>query len=154
MEASIRTVLADKGHTVFVTTPETTVQAAVAKMNERHVGALVVIEAERTLVGIFSERDVLQRVVARNVDPARARVRDVMTRQVVVISPDITVAEAMAVITHRRCRHIPVMEGGVLLGLISSGDLTRWVIKDQARDITDLFHYIHGCSLHVASYPH
>jgi CBS domain-containing protein len=152
MESTIREVLDDKNHHVVCTSPETTVLAAVALMNERHIGALVVLD-DRAICGIFTERDVLQRVVARNVDPQRARVRDVMTRQVVVVSPDITVAEAMAVITDRRCRHLPVLENGALLGLVSSGDLTRWVIRNQARDISDLFQYIHGAHCHVGGYP-
>jgi CBS domain-containing protein len=93
---------------------------------------------------MFTERDVLTRIVGAGRDPKATAVRDVMTTRLIVVSPGITVGEAMRVITERRCRHLPVVDGGKLIGLISSGDLTRWVIGDQAREISDLFSYMHG----------
>jgi CBS domain-containing protein len=144
METQIREVLGDKGQEVITTGADATVSAAVSLMNDRRIGAVVVVDRGGTPIGMFSERDVLQRVVARGRDPDTATVREVMTTPLVVVSPDITVGEAMVVITERRTRHLPVVEDGVLVGLISSGDLTHWVIRDQAREISDLVCYMQG----------
>jgi CBS domain-containing protein len=144
-------VLADKGHNVVTITPDAMVVVAVARMNDHHIGALVVVDARNVPVGIFSERDVLTRIVGGGRDPARTRVREVMTCELVAITPDLTVGRAMALITKRRCRHLPVLVDGLLIGLVSSGDLTRWLIRDQEREIHDLCRYIHGPHVHVAS---
>lgn len=144
METYIRTVLEQKGHAVITTTRDSTVIAAVSLMNERRIGALVVVDGGGAPIGMFSERDVLQRVVARGLDPTAVRVDEVMTTPLVVISPELTVREVMAAISETRCRHLPVMDGRLLIGLISSGDLTHWVIRDQAHEISDLVSFIHG----------
>jgi CBS domain-containing protein len=144
MEADIRTVLEHKGHDVITTRPDSTVLAAVSLMNDMRIGAVVVVDGGGAPIGMFSERDVLQRVVARGIDPTAVRVREVMTTPLVVISPELTVHEAMAAITETRCRHLPVMDGITLVGLISSGDLTHWVIRDQAHEISDMISYIYG----------
>jgi CBS domain-containing protein len=143
MKSRIREVLASKGTVVHTASPHMMVVEAVQRMNEHGIGALVVLDGQRP-VGIFSERDVLRRVVARGRDAESTPVRDVMTTNVVVVPPDMDVEDTMAVITETRCRHLPVMEEGRMVGLISSGDLTKWVTQDQARDIQDLIEYING----------
>jgi CBS domain-containing protein len=140
---SLTAVLNQKGDTVFNVTPENSVLEAVQKMNQEHVGALLVC-SEGKLVGIFTERDVLIRVVDHGRDPAATRVAEVMTRELVVVKPSTTVEEAMAVVTEKRCRHLPVMEEGELRGLVSIGDLTRWVTRNQQVQIQDLVNYITG----------
>ena len=141
MQQQIRALLEEKGKDVESIGPDASVADAVRRMNERHIGALLVIEGDRP-VGIFTERDVLVRVVAERLDPDTTGVRDVMTTTLVVVTPTTTVEEAMVITTHKRCRHLPVMNGSELVGLVSAGDLTRSLIKNQQADISDLTNYI------------
>lgn len=141
MNAPIASVLEHKGDDVITVSPETTVLAAVRQMNDRRIGALLVVDRGRP-VGIFTERDVLVRVISTGLDPEATPVGEVMTRNPVVIRSDATVAQAMVVITERRCRHLPVVDGTRLRGLISIGDLTSWVVRDQQRMIDDLHDYV------------
>jgi CBS domain-containing protein len=126
MKDSLNAVLEEKGRAIHHVVPEATVLDAVKKMNEERIGAvLVCISGE--MVGIFTERDVLNRVVAAGRDPGATRVD-----------------EAMAVITERRIRHLPVVDDGELKGLVSSGDLTRSVSRNQEGHIQDLMNFITG----------
>lgn len=141
MTTSIQAVLQVKGHNVEAVDPDTSVVDAVMRMNERHIGSLVVTH-DGVLLGIVTERDVLTRVLADRRDPEETRVRDVMTREPVIIDAEASIDEALAVVSERRCRHLPVLHDGVLCGLISAGDLTAWLVRDQRRTIEDLYDYI------------
>lgn len=141
MNDPIARVLESKGSSVETVSPDTTVLAAVRQMNERKIGALLVTERGRP-IGIFTERDVLVRVVAAGLDPVMTPVKEVMTRNPVVVRSEVTVNEAMRVSTGRRCRHLPVIDDGGLRGLISIGDLTSWVVRHQQRTIDDLHDYM------------
>jgi CBS domain-containing protein len=141
MNDPIARVLEHKGSDVATITPDVMVIVAVHKMNERKIGALLVVDSERP-VGIFTERDVLVRVVAAGLDPKTTPVSEVMTRNPVVIHATVTVKEALSVITEKRCRHLPVVDDAGLLGLISIGDLTSWLVRDQQRTIADLHDYM------------
>ena len=141
MEAPVSQILAYKGTRVECVASTATVCEAVARMNDRNIGAVVVLDGERP-IGIFTERDVLTRIVGRRLDGARTSVTEVMTRSLVTISPATTVHDAMRIVTDTRCRHLPVLHEGQLVGLISIGDLTRWVVVDQQRTIEDLTDYI------------
>jgi CBS domain-containing protein len=143
MQQRLREVLGDKGSTVHHISPDKTVRQAVQAMNEHGIGSLLVMEGER-IVGIFTERDVLRRVVDVGLDPDTTPVSAVMTRDCIVVSPEATVGETMSVITQQRVRHLPVVESGTLLGMVSIGDLTRWVVRHQRHEITDLVDYITG----------
>jgi CBS domain-containing protein len=134
-------LLDQKGESLESVTPETTVMEAVRRMNERRIGSVLVMEDGR-LAGIFTERDVLTRVVPQQMDPTRTPVAEVMTRQPVIIPPTTTIEEAMMVVTGTRRRHLPVVQDGKVLGMVSIGDLTRWVVRDQQRTIDDLFDYV------------
>ena len=141
MNDPIAKVLELKGNEVITVSQQTTVLAAVERMNERRIGALLVTEGERP-VGIFTERDVLVRVITTGLDPKLTPVGEVMTRSLVAVRSDTTVAQAMVLITERRCRHLPVVDDGSLRGLISIGDLTSWVVRFQQRTIDDLYNYV------------
>ena len=142
MNDPIAQVLHHKGSDVVTVSPATTVLAAVHRMNEYRVGALLVTERSRP-IGIFTERDVLLRVVAARLDPESTPVNEVMTRNPVVVRSSVTVGEAMLVITERRCRHLPVIDDDSgLRGLISIGDLMSWLVRDQQRTIHDLHDYL------------
>lgn len=139
----VSSVLAEKGRQVYTIEKGVTVSQAVREMNEKGVGALVVTESGRP-IGMFTERDVLRRVVDADKDPAMTRVSSVMTRNVVAIAPADRVEEVMALMTERRMRHLPVVEGGQLIGLISIGDLMRWVTLNQEDQIRHMAEYITG----------
>ncbi len=141
MNDPIAKVLEGKGSSVETVSPQTMVLTAVQQMNARKIGALLVTERDRP-IGIFTERDVLVRVVAAGLDPKTTPVSEVMTRNLIAVQPDVSVGEAMLVITRRRCRHLPVMDERGLRGLISIGDLTSWVVRDQQRTIEDLHDYM------------
>jgi CBS domain-containing protein len=123
--------------------PEDSVLDAVRKMNCEHVGAVLVCIDGR-MVGIFTERDVLCRVLDAGRDPGATSVADVMTSEVVTVGPKTDVRDAMAVITERRTRHLPVVDGDDLKGVVSIGDLTRWVSRSQEGHIQHLMNFITG----------
>ena len=141
MNDPIANVLAHKGNDVVTVAPETTVLVAVQRMNDRKIGALLVLERGQP-VGIFTERDVLVRVVVAGLDPKATPGGEVMTGSPVAVRSGATVGEAMRIITERRCRHLPIVDDNRLLGLISIGDLTNWVVRDQQRRIDDLHNFI------------
>jgi CBS domain-containing protein len=143
MQDTLNVVLAHKGSSIFSVKPEVTVLNAVRKMNKERVGALLVCESNE-LVGIFTERDVMMRVVDAGLDPSTTKVVDVMTTKVETVRSSTGVQDAMAVISERRFRHLPVIDDGKLLGVVSSGDLTRWVSRSQEGHIQHLVNYITG----------
>jgi CBS domain-containing protein len=141
---TVRDVLAAKGHHVQSIGPEATVLDAALQMNERKIGSLVVLE-NGELVGIITERDLLQRVIAKRRDPVDTLVRDVMTAEVVCCRTYSTLDEVRGVLMNRRIRHLPVVdEERHLLGLISIGDLNAHHAHDQEMTIHVLENYIHG----------
>ncbi len=141
MNDRISRVLDHKGRDVETTTPDTIASDAVMRMNMRRIGSLVVLDRSRP-VGIFTERDVLVRVVAGGLDARFTNVGDVMTRDPITIHCTATVGDAMRVISDHRCRHLPVIDDSGLCGLVSLGDLTSWILIVQQRTIHDLEDFI------------
>jgi CBS domain-containing protein len=141
MNESVAKVLEDKSERVETVTAQTSVGEAIAKMNARRIGSVVVMDGDR-LVGIFTERDVLTRVVPQQLDPRRTEVGEVMSPQPTTISPGRTIQDAMVIMNDSHHRHLPVVQGGKLIGMVSIGDLTRWVVRDQQRTIDDLTDYV------------
>lgn len=124
------------GDTLYVS-PDIPVSEAVRKMHNKNVGSLLIMEGDR-LSGIMTERDVLFRVVDQGLDPAQTPVSQVMTADPTTASPSTTVEEAMRLVTELRVRHLPLTDGDKVVGLISSGDLTRWVVDSQKGKIDEL----------------
>jgi CBS domain-containing protein len=112
-------------------------------MNARRVGALL-IEEDGRLGGILSERDVLRRVIPQGLDVHHTPVRDVMTAEVLTIRPEHGIKEAMRLMTEKRVRHLPVIDGDRVVGLVSIGDLTKWVSRDLEQEVYELSSYIAG----------
>ncbi len=112
-------------------------------MNQKKVGALLVVH-EGKPIGIFTERDVIQRVLGEGKDPETTKVDEVMTKDIGVVSPPCSVEEAMKIFTEKRCRHLPVMDGENLVGIVSIGDVTKWLTKSQRLEIENLLRYIKG----------
>ena len=130
-----------KGHQVETIDANATVADAVAKMNARRIGSIVVTRGD-VLAGILTERDVLTRIVASGLDPGNIEVCEVMTTELVTVQLDTPIAVAIRLVNDKRCRHLPVVDGGRVLGIVSGGDLTAWLLRDQARTIYDLQDYI------------
>ena len=117
--------------------PNTLVTECVRTMTARNIGALVVMDGEK-LVGIFTERDALNKVLAAGLEPGKTKVSDVMTKDPYSIPPTTTVGEAMELVTKRRFRHLPIVKNGKVLAVISSGDLTHWLVKEQVGEVQEL----------------
>ena len=141
MNVPITAILDRKGRTVYSVSPTMCVADAVAEMNRHRVGSVLVLDGGR-LVGIFTERDVLRRVVGAGVDPKRSLVADVMTAGVITISPEATIEETMVLFTEKRCRHLPVIDNGRLVGTISIGDVTRWMADAHRAEAEHLTNFI------------
>lgn len=139
--ATVRDLLARKGSRVISIRPEATALEAALLMNESGIGGLVVLDGG-TLAGVVTERDMMRRVIAQRRDPATTEVRAVMTTPVVTCAPGTSVEEAAAVMTHRRIRHLPVQEGGRLVGLITIGDLLAFQVAEQQATIQYMSSYI------------
>lgn len=131
------------GEAIHSVAPDASVFDCVRLMTARKVGALLVID-DGKLRGIFTERDALNKVLAGGLDPASVQVSAVMTKDPCCVSPTTTVGDAMDLITHRRFRHLPVVEGGKLLAVVSSGDLTRWCVRDQTKEAQELVDVVVG----------
>lgn len=143
MNTPLDILLKDKGHTVHSITPTKTVYDAVLEMKRLGIGALLVLENNH-LQGIISERDIVLKFIGCACDPATTPVSEVMSTNLTTVTPDTTVQQAMRIVTEKRFRHLPVLENGKLVGLISIGDLTRWAMISQEQDITALKGYIRG----------
>jgi CBS domain-containing protein len=141
MNAPITAILDRKGRNVYSVSSTATISEAVAEMNRHRVGSVLVIDSGK-LVGIFTERDVLRRVVGAGVEPKTSRVAEVMTANVISITPETTIEETMRIFTEKRCRHLPVLDGGRLVGTISIGDITRWVADSNRAEAEHLKNYI------------
>jgi CBS domain-containing protein len=143
MNTSIATLLAGKGRALHTVPTTVTVTEAVQKMNQHRIGAVLVLEGDR-LAGIFTERDVLTRVIAASLDPKVTSITQAMSTNVLTIAPETTVQEVMDIFAEKRCRHLPVIEQGKLAGLISIGDVSRWVANAHRAEAESLRSYIAG----------
>lgn len=129
--------------TVHSVTPETSMFQAITLMAEKNIGAVLVAEGE-TIRGIVSERDYARKIILAGRSSRETPVRDVMTSPVMYVGPTTSTQECMALMTGKRLRHLPVMENGKLLGMISIGDLVKDIISEQSFMIEQLQHYISG----------
>jgi CBS domain-containing protein len=142
---SVMDIIADKGSDVFTIQPSATVLEATHAMNDQKIGALVVKDGVGRVMGIFTERDVLRRVIAEEKSPKAVRVGEVMTVDVVCCPPETDLDEASRIMRDRRVRHLPVCDGdGSLLGLVSIGDLNAYHASSQEAQIHFLNEYVYG----------
>ncbi len=139
--ATAEQLTAIKGGAIASLPPQATVLEAAQLMNDRHIGSVLVTEGNQ-LVGIFTERDVLRRVVAEQRDPATTAVADVMTSPVACAAPHTTLDEIRTVMRDKRIRHVPVVNGGAVLGMISLGDLNKAEHDGQVETIRYLEQYM------------
>jgi CBS domain-containing protein len=140
---TVRHLLNQKGRNVWSIRPDETVFDAVKKMADQNIGSLIVMDAEKVL-GIITERHYARNVVLKGKASPVTPVRDIMETRVVVTRPDDTVERCMALMTEKRVRPLPVLDGEELVGIVSIGDLVKSIIGDQKFMIDQLEHYIHG----------
>jgi CBS domain-containing protein len=140
---TVRHVLDQKGHHVHFIHPDASVFDALKMMAENNIGSLVVLE-DGKLVGVITERHYAREIVLKGRTSLGTLVRDIMSTKVIYARPDQSVEECMAVMTARAVRHLPVLEGARLVGIVSIGDMVKSVIDDQKFIIEQLEHFIHG----------
>ena len=138
-----RQILNDKGYDVWSISPDATVYEALQLMAEKNVGALVVLD-RREVVGLISERDYARKVVLKGKTSLNTPVRKIMTSKVVSVCPKQSAEECMALMTDQRTRHLPVLEDGRLVGIVSIGDVVKKIIHNQEFTIQQLDNYITG----------
>jgi|SRR5689334_11596275 len=139
----VRSLLRTKGRNIWSIGPDETVYRAIEIMSEKQIGCLVVLTGGQ-LSGIVSERDYARKVILMGRSSQQTRVREIMTSPVLFATPEKTVAESMRLMTNRRVRHLPVLEGDNVIGMLSIGDLVNWVITSQQQTIRHLHNYIAG----------
>ena len=143
MHATVDAILKQKGSRVWTIPAEATVFEAIQLMAARNVGALVVMSGDR-IEGIFTERDYTRKVALQGKSSKDTPVSAILSARLVVVAPGSSIEECMRLMTENRVRHLPVLDGGQLAGLISIGDLVNWIISAQSVEIDQLHNYISG----------
>ena len=137
----VRSILKQKGQSVWHVTPETCVYDAIELMAQKFVGALMVV-SEGELVGVVSERDYARKVILQGKSSKETPVKEIMSSPAIWVNPEQSVEACMRIMTERHIRHLPVVENGSVLGVVSIGDLVKWMITAQQLTITHLQDYI------------
>ena len=139
----VRNILHNKGNAIFSVDPSTMVYRAIELMCEKNIGGLLIVEDEK-LVSIFTERDYARKLILKGKSSKDTPIRDLMTSNLVTVTPDTSIDDCMRVMTGRKIRHLPVLDNDHLVGIISIGDVVRFVIEEQKSIIEHLEHYITG----------
>jgi CBS domain-containing protein len=139
----ISTLLHHKGSAVWTISDNTTVFEAIKFLAEKNIGALPVMDGDR-LVGIFSERDYTRKIALAGKSSKNTLVREIISSPVLTITPHNTIEEAMRLMTDKHIRHLPVVDGGKMVGLVSIGDMVNWIILAQSATIDQMQSYLAG----------
>ena len=140
---SIGEILGHKGNQVWSISPDAMVYDAIQMMSDKNIGALLVTDGDK-LVGILTERDYTRKIALRGKSSKQTAVREILSGEVIHVNPNHTVEECMRLMTDHRVRHLPVLEGDKLIGIVSIGDLVNWIISAQSHTINQLQTYISG----------
>ena len=139
---TVKQILNTKGYDFFSINPDATVFEALGIMADKNIGALMVIDGDGKLVGMFSERDYARKIILHGVKSKEASIADYMSTELHTVNPDTSVLGCMAVMTDKKVRHVPVLDHNKLAGIISIGDVVNTIIEDQKATIQDLEKYI------------
>jgi CBS domain-containing protein len=139
---TVRNILQIKGNVVYTVSPESSVYEALETLEAKNLGSLVVLEENGKLDGIFTERDYARKVILKGRSSKETLVRDIMTDSVVFVTPDTKIEECMELMTSKFIRHLPVLECEELIGIISIGDVVKYIINQKDYIIQHLEHYI------------
>jgi CBS domain-containing protein len=140
---SVEKVLRTKGSEAWHIAPQASVYEALQLMSEKEVGSILVLE-EGEVVGIFTERDYARKLILKGKFSKDTAVRELMTQEVLYVEPQNTIEDCMVLMTNNRVRHLPVMENGKLVGIVSLGDMVKHIISEQESTIAQLEKYITG----------
>ena len=140
---TVNTILKAKGNTTFTIIPDTMVYNALEIMVEKNVSALLVMENEK-LAGIFTERDYARKVILKGKSSKETMIGEIMTRDLITVSLNTSIDSCMRLMTGKHIRHLPVVDNGQLLGIISIGDVVKYIIEEQKFIIENMEHYITG----------
>jgi len=143
VSGNISAILGQKGGGIFSVSPDATVYEAIEMMDNKNVGALLVMEGDK-LVGMFSERDYTRKIVLRGKRSRETKVAEIMSTNLSITHSDEPVEKCLRLMTDKRIRHLPVVDADKVTGVISIGDLVKWVISCQSATIAHLENYIHG----------
>lgn len=141
---SVRNILNKKGRNVWTISPEATVYQGLEMMADKNVGALVVVDNNGKVVGIFSERDYARKIILKGKSSVNTSIGDLMVKDVIYVTPETTIDECMALMSEKHIRHLPVIKDDDLFGIISIGDVVNHIIKQQKFKIRELEKYITG----------
>lgn len=139
--ATVKNLLKKKGNVVHSVSPSSSVFDALKVLEDKNLGALVVVEDE-TLIGIFTERDYARKVVLKGHSSKDTRIKDIMTGHPIFVTPQNTIDDCMQIMTNKHIRHLPVLENGKIVGVISIGDLVKFIIEEKNYIIENLQQYI------------
>jgi CBS domain-containing protein len=140
---TIGVLLKQKGQSVWHISPDACVYEAIEMMADKHVGALLVV-SENALIGVLSERDYARKVILQGKSSRETLVKEIMSTPPVFVTPEQTVEDAMRVMTEKHIRHLPVVGDGVIMGVVSIGDMVKWIISAHEHTISQLNNYISG----------
>lgn len=140
----VRNILQGKGNVVFSVAPTVTVYKAIELMSLKNIGGLLITDDNGHLLGIFTERDYARRLILKGKSSKDTLIGEIMTENPVTVSPDNSIEDCMKTMTNRFIRHLPVVDDGELVGMISIGDVVRYIIEEQRGIIEDLEFYITG----------
>jgi CBS domain-containing protein len=140
---AVNSILKAKGNNTFTIIPDTMVYNALEIMVEKNVSALLVMENDK-LAGIFTERDYARKVILKGKASKETKIGEIMTRDLITVSPDTSLDSCMRLMTGKHIRHLPVVDNGQLAGIISIGDVVKYIIEEQKFIIENMEHYITG----------
>lgn len=140
---AVRNILKAKGNTTFSISPDTMVYEALEIMVAKNVSALLVTENEK-LTGIFSEKDYARKVILKGKASKETRIGEIMTGELITVTSDSSLEDCMELMTNNFIRHLPVVDNGILVGIVSIGDVVKYIIEDQRFIIKNMEHYITG----------
>ncbi len=141
--STVRNILQKKGNAVYSVSPDSSVYDALEDLEEKNLGGLVVVENGK-LIGVFTERDYARKVILKGRSSKETLVRDIMSSHPIFVNPDNTIDDCMQLMSDKFIRHLPVIENDVLIGVLSIGDIVRYIIYEKDFIIENLEHYITG----------